>query len=229
MATIAIDARPIRPPRFWATANGKKVIMAITGAILFLFVLGHMIGNLQIYEGRERLNDYGRFLRLEPALLWAVRLGLLLSVVLHIWASVALAIRKIDARPVAYSKRDNVASDYASRTMYWSGPILLAFVIFHLLHFTAGAIHPGGDFVEGDVYHNVVTGFQVWWVSAWYIFSMVLLGFHLRHGFWSMFQSVGINHPRHTPILKKVALVFAIVIVAGYISVPLSVLTGLVR
>jgi succinate dehydrogenase / fumarate reductase cytochrome b subunit len=113
--------------------------------------------------------------------------------------------------------------------MYWSGPILLAFIIFHLLHFTAGVVHPGADFVEGDVYHNVVAGFQVWYVSAWYIFSMILLGFHIRHGAWSMFQSLGINHPRHTPILKQAALIFAIVIVAGYISIPVSVLLGLVR
>jgi succinate dehydrogenase / fumarate reductase cytochrome b subunit len=230
MATVAVDAaREIRPPRFWESTNGKKVIMAVTGFILLLFVLGHMIGNLQVFEGPDKLNAYGRLLRVEPVILWAVRIGLLASVVLHIWASVGLAIRKIEARPVGYAKRENVASDYASRTMYWSGPIILAFVIYHLLHLTVGAVHPGGDFVEGDVYHNVVTGFQVWYVSAWYIFAMVLLGFHIWHGAWSMFQSVGINHPRHTPILKKFAAIFAIVIVAGYISIPISILLGLVK
>jgi succinate dehydrogenase / fumarate reductase cytochrome b subunit len=188
-----------------------------------------MLGNLQVFEGPEKLNAYGHFLHSVPEILWAVRIVLLASVVLHIWASVQLAVRKTKARPVGYAKKDNVASSYASRTMYWSGPILLAFIIYHLLHLTAGVVHPGGDFVEGDVYHNVVAGFQVWWVSAWYIFSMILLGLHIRHGAWSMFQSVGINHPRHTPILNKAAAVLAVVIVLGYISIPLSILIGLVR
>ena len=122
-----------------------------------------------------------------------------------------------------------IASSYASRTMYWSGPIVLAFVIFHLLHLTAGYIHPGAAFIEGDVYHNVVAGFQVWWVSVWYIFSIILLGLHLRHGIWSMFQSLGMNHPRHTPILKSAAWVVALVIVLGYISIPISVMLGVVK
>ncbi|MBV8552130.1 MAG: succinate dehydrogenase cytochrome b subunit [Acidobacteriaceae bacterium] len=229
MATTVIGARETRPARFWAATNGKKVVMAITGAILFLFVIGHMLGNLQVFEGPDKLNAYGRFLRIVPEILWTVRIVLLASVILHIWAAVQLAARKIQARPVGYAKHENVVSDYASRTMYWSGPILLAFVIFHLLHLTAGVIHPGGEFVEGDVYHNVVAGFQVWYVSAWYIFSMILLGFHIRHGAWSMFQSVGINHPRYTPILKKAAAVLAVVIVLGYISIPISVLLGLVK
>lgn len=229
MATTALSAHEIRPARFWASTNGKKAVMAITGAILFLFVIGHLLGNLQVFEGPSPLNAYGRFLHSVPEILWAVRAVLTVSVILHIWASVELAIRKTQARPVAYSKRDNIASSYASRTMYWSGPILLAFVIFHLLHLTAGVIHPGGDFVPADVYHNVVSGFQVWYVSAWYIFSMILLGFHIRHGAWSMFQSLGINHPRHTPILKKSALVLAVLIVIGYCSIPISILLGLVK
>jgi succinate dehydrogenase / fumarate reductase cytochrome b subunit len=224
-----MSAHEARHARFWASTNGKKIVMAITGAILFLFVIGHMIGNLQVFEGPDKLNAYGRFLRGVPEILWAVRVVLLVSVIVHIWASVELAARKLQARPVGYAKRENVASSYASRTMYWSGPILLAFVVYHLLHLTAGVIHPGSEFVEGDVYHNVVTGFQVWWVSAWYIFAMILLGLHIRHGAWSMFQSLGINHPRHTPILKKAAAVVAVVIVAGYISIPISILLGLVR
>jgi succinate dehydrogenase / fumarate reductase cytochrome b subunit len=113
--------------------------------------------------------------------------------------------------------------------MYWSGPILLAFIIYHLLHLTVGYVQPGGRFIEGDVYHNLVAGFSVWYVSAWYIFSMILLGFHIRHGAWSMVQSLGMNHPRHTPILKKAAAVVAILIVAGYISIPLAVMLGFVR
>ncbi len=229
MASTVIGAAEIRPPNFWSSTTGKKAVMGLTGAILFGFVTVHMLGNLQVFEGPEKLNAYGRFLHGAPELLWGARIFLLISVLLHIWASVELAVRKSSARPVAYFKRDNIASTYASRTMYWSGPILLAFIIFHLLHLTAGVIHPGGLFVDADVYHNVVAGFQVWYVSAWYIFSMILLGFHIRHGAWSMFQSLGINHPRHTPILRQAALIFAIVIVAGYISIPVSVLLGLVK
>jgi succinate dehydrogenase / fumarate reductase cytochrome b subunit len=229
MATTVLGAHEVRPAGFWSATNGKKIVMAITGFILFLFVIGHMLGNLQVFEGPDKLNAYGHFLHGVPELLWGVRIALLICVLLHIWASVELALRKNSARPVGYAKRENTVSSYASRTMYWSGPIILAFVIYHLLHLTAGVVHPGGDFVEGDVYHNVVTGFQVWYVSAWYVFSMILLAFHIRHGAWSMFQSVGINHPRHTPILKNAAAILAIVIAAGYISVPVSIMLGLVK
>ena len=148
---------------------------------------------------------------------------------LPIWASVQLALIKNAARPIPYTKRDNVASDYASRTMYWSGPIVLAFVIFHLLQFTAGVIHPGSQFIEGDVYHNVVAGFQVWWVSAWYIFAVSLLGLHLSHGISAMFQSLGLSHPRYTPLLNKAAVAIAAAIVLGFISVPISVLLQVVK
>ncbi|MBV9037749.1 MAG: succinate dehydrogenase cytochrome b subunit [Acidobacteriaceae bacterium] len=229
MAATVIGAREIRPVRFWESTNGKKVIMGATGFILFAFIIGHMLGNLQIYAGADKFNGYGHFLHGVPELLWIVRIGLLIAVGLHIWASIGLAARKINARPVGYAKRQNTVSSYASRTMYWSGPILLAFIIYHILHLTAGVVHPGSSFKEGDVYANTVSGFQVPYVSAWYIFSMILLGLHLRHGVWSMFQSLGINHPRHTPILQKAALLFAIIITAGFISIPVSVLLGLVK
>lgn len=228
MSTTVIPAHSTRPARFWASTNGKKAVMAVTGAILFLFVIFHLLGNLQVFEGPEQMNFYGAALRRFPEALWAVRVILLISVILHIWASVELALRKSKARPVGYAKRQNVASTYSSRTMYWSGPIILAFVIYHLLHLTAGVVHPGGTFTPGDPYHNVVAGFQVWYVSAWYIFSMILLGLHIRHGAWSMFQSVGMNHPRHTPVLKKAATILAVLIVIGYISIPVSVMLGLV-
>lgn len=229
MATTVVGTREIKPVRFWQSTNGQKAIMALSGAILFLFVLFHMIGNLQVFEGREQLNFYGFALRRFPEALWGARAVLLAAVALHIWSSIKLAVRKNSARPTGYAKRQNVNSSYASRTMYWSGPILLVFIVYHLLHLTAGYIHPGYRFIEGDVYHNLVAGFQVWYISAWYIFSMVLLGLHIRHGAWSMFQSLGMNHPRHTPILKKAAAGFAILIVIGYISIPLSVLTGLIK
>jgi succinate dehydrogenase cytochrome b subunit len=228
MSATAVGLRENRAS-FWGSTNGKKVVMAVTGAILFLFVIGHLAGNLQIFEGPAKLNAYGHFLHSIGELLWPVRIVLLLAVALHITATVQLALLKKKARPVGYSRKEAIASSYASRTMYWSGPIVLAFVIFHLLQFTAGYIHPESQFIEGDVYHNVVSGFQVWWVSVWYIFSVSLLGLHLRHGIWSMFQSLGFNHPRHTPILKSAAIVIAVVIVLGYISIPISVLLGIVK
>jgi len=229
MSTTAVGLRDNRAASFWGSTNGKKVVMAVTGAIMFAFVIGHMAGNLQVFEGPEKLNAYGRFLHSIGELLWPVRIVLLLCVGLHITATVQLALLKKKARPVSYSRKDAIASSYASRTMYWSGPIVLAFVIFHLLHLTAGYIEPGAQFIEGDVYHNVVSGFQVWWVSAWYILSVSLLGLHLRHGIWSMFQSVGYAYPRHIALLKTAAAVIAAIIVLGYISIPISVLLGFVK
>ncbi len=201
--------------------------MAVSGLILFLFVVGHLIGNLQIYEGPEKLNNYAKFLRSVPAALWTVRITLLVMVILHIWSSVRLALLKFDARPTGYVKKKATKSSYASRTMYWSGPIILAFVIYHLLDFTFGTVNP--HFEEGDVYANVIASFQLIPVSAFYIVAMLLLCMHLYHGLWSMFQSLGYSHPRYTPVLKRSAAVVAILIAAGNISIPLSVLAGLVR
>jgi succinate dehydrogenase / fumarate reductase cytochrome b subunit len=227
--TPAAAALEPRAPNFWQSTNGKKAVMAVTGAILFLFVIGHLLGNLQIFDGPARIDAYGHFLKNLGELLWIVRGVLILCVVLHIVATVQLWNRNRQARPIAYAVRKSVASSYADRTMYWSGPIILAFVVLHILEFTTGNLHPQSTFADGDIYANVVSGFRIWYISAWYIFSLILLGFHLRHGLWSMFQSVGLNHPRHTPVLKQAALWIAILITAGYISIPVSVLAGWVR
>jgi succinate dehydrogenase / fumarate reductase cytochrome b subunit len=229
MATSVIGVRHERPARFLASTNGKKIVMAVTGVILFAFVIGHMLGNLQVYEGPEKINAYGRFLKSIPELLWGVRVTLLIAVALHIWATIGLALRNNSARPKGYARKTNTVSSYASRTMYWSGPLLFCFIVYHLLHFTAGLVHPGSDFVEGDVYHNMVSSFQVWYVSAWYIFSMILLGLHVGHGASSFLQSLGFNHPRHTPVIKRAAAIFAVLLIAGFISIPVSVLTGLIK
>src|SRR5271156_4264408 len=229
MSSAAVGVRRNPAATFWGSTNGKKAVMAVTGAILFGFIIGHLAGNLQIFEGREKLNAYGHFLHSIGELLWPVRIVLLVSVALHIIATVQLALLKKRARPVGYSRREAIASSYASRTMYWSGPIVLAFVIFHLLHLTAGYIHPGAAYIEGDVYHNEIAGFQVWWVSLSYIVAISLLGLHLRHGLWSMLQSVGIHQPNYTAALKNAALVLALLIVLGYISIPITVLLGLVK
>jgi succinate dehydrogenase / fumarate reductase cytochrome b subunit len=214
---------------FLGTSIGRKIVMAVTGVILFLFVLGHMIGNLQVYLGPEALNHYAVFLRqfLHGAGIWVVRAVMLAAVSLHIWAATSLTLESWRARPAGYRVQRWKESTYASRTMRWGGVIILLFVIYHLLHFTTGTVHP--QFIEGDVYHNFVTGFQSVPVSLFYIFAMIALGLHLRHGVWSMFQTLGVSHPRYIRMAHAAAWIFAIVIVAGNISFPLAVLAGIVK
>jgi succinate dehydrogenase / fumarate reductase cytochrome b subunit len=217
----------MRAARFYESTIGKKAIMAVTGLILFGFLIAHMLGNLQIFLGPSVMNHYAETLHGNPPLLWTARIVLLISVVLHIWASIQLSMIKKEARPIAYVKRANVSSSWASRSMMLSGPIIAAFVIFHLLHLTTGTIHP--KFVELHAYENLVNGFLVVPFAIVYIVVMILIGFHLSHGIWSMFQSMGLNHPRYTPMVKKFAAVFSWILIAGFISVPIAVLTGLVR
>ncbi len=214
---------------FWQTTVGKKAIMAVTGFMLFGFICGHLLGNLQIYLPPEHINHYAATLKSLPALLWGARITLLIAVGLHIWSSFQLWLLQRAARPISYVKKANLNSTYASRTMLWSGPIILAFLIFHLLHFTFGTVHPGGPFDEHNVYNNVVTGFQVWPVSIFYIVAMIMLCYHLYHGLWSMFQSLGFSHPVYTPWLQRFAKLFAILIAAGNISIPVAVLAGFIK
>lgn len=228
MSSIAVGNPSRRAFRFYESTVFKKAVMAVTGLILFGFVVGHLIGNLQVYEGREKLDAYGHFLHSIPAALWTARLVLLTSVGLHILMTIQLARLKSAARPIGYVKKDNSHSSYASRTMYWSGPIILAFVIYHILHLTLGVAQPNG-FVEGGVYNNVVLGFQNWFVSGFYIIAMVLLCLHLYHGLFSMFQSLGAHHPNYTPMIRKFAAAMAFLIAVGNISIPIAVLTGWVR
>ena len=213
---------------FLSSTIGQKVVMALTGAILFGFVLGHLAGNLLFYLGPEAINAYAVELRtlLHGSALWIARATLLLAVVLHIWSAWALTVRNAQARPHGYRQLAHVRSTYASRTMRWSGVIILAFVIYHLMHFTFGNAHPA--FVEGDVYHNVVTGFRVWPVSLFYILAMVMLGFHLNHGVWSMFHTLGVSHPARRRALRLGAAALSVLIVLGNISFPLAVLFGFV-
>jgi succinate dehydrogenase / fumarate reductase cytochrome b subunit len=214
---------------FWQTTVGKKAIMAVTGFILFGFVVGHLMGNLQIFEPPEKINHYSAVLKSLPAVLWTARITLLLSVGLHIWSSFELWLLQRQARPINYVKKANVNSTYASRTMQWSGPIILAFVIFHLLQFTFGTVHPGAPFDEHNVYNNVVLGFQVWPVALFYIIAITMLCYHLYHGLWSMFQSLGFSHPVYTPWLRLLAKVVAILIAIGYISIPVAILAGFIK
>jgi succinate dehydrogenase / fumarate reductase cytochrome b subunit len=225
MSAVAASGVLARGANFYGTTLGKKVVMAVTGIILFGFLIGHMLGNLQFFAGPEKLNAYAENLRALGPLLWAVRIGLLIATLLHIQAAAALWRLQKLARPVAYSRRQNVGSNYAARTMYWSGPIVLAFLIYHLLHFTIGAAHP--NFRDLRPYENVVIGFSNPIVSIAYVVAMVLLGMHLYHGLWSMFQTIGFAHPRYTPKLKAFAKLFTVVLVAGFLAVPIAVLAGM--
>jgi len=221
-AAAPVIAGPVRALRFWNTTIGKKAVMAVTGVILALFVIGHLIGNLQIFLGPDQFNGYARTLRHLPELLWPVRVILLISVLLHIWSSLQLAVLKSEARPTGYAKRTPAGSSYASRTMYWSGPIIAAFVVYHLMQFTFGV--GGTPYHPFDAYGNVIQGFRVPAVSIFYIVAMALLCLHLRHGLWSMFQSLGFNHPRHTPKIKRAASLVALFIFFGFISIPVAVM-----
>jgi succinate dehydrogenase / fumarate reductase cytochrome b subunit len=227
MSTVAVDSRPARALRFYETTLGKKAVMAVTGIILFGFLVAHMVGNLQVFAGREVLNHYALKLREMPALLWFARVTLLLSVVLHIVASVQLWSLQRTARPVRYTRKKNDDSSYASRTMMWSGPIIAAFVVYHLAHFTWVALP--GPYEHLKPYENLVYGFRQPLISIFYIAAIVMLCTHLYHGLWSMFQTLGLAHPRYTPALKRFAALFSIALAAGFIAVPVAVLTGVVR
>ena len=224
MSATAVRLPDERAARFYDSTVGKKVVMAVSGIVLFGFIIAHLVGNLQFFEGAEKMRAYGRFLRVEPALLWGARITLLVMVLLHIWSSIQLALRKRDARPEAYVKKKAVVSTYASRTMYWSGPIIAAFVIYHLLDLTFGVLNPG--YQEGEIYANMVRSFSNPLVSGFYMIAMAMLCMHLYHGAWSMFQTLGVGSPRYTPLLKRLAAILAVAIFVGFISIPLSVLAG---
>jgi len=206
--------------------------MAVTGFAGFGFVVAHLAGNLQFFLGPEALNGYGAKLRENPALLLAARSVLLAAVVLHIVTAFQLWRVNRRARPRGYARWKPQGSTYAARTMVLSGPALFFFLLYHLAHLTWGQAHP--DFRHDaaglpDVYHNVVAGFSEPLAVAAYIAAMVFLGLHLMHGIWSAFQSLGWNHPRYMPLIRGAAMAAAAAIVLGNISIPLSVLLGVVR
>lgn len=219
-----------RPAALVTSTIGRKAVMAATGVVLFGFVFVHMLGNLQMFlHDHEAMNRYGRFLKEfgHGGGIWIARGVLLAAVAAHIAAAWSLTRTSLAARPVGYRVATPDASTYASRTMRWSGPILLLFIVYHLLHFTIGSVHP--DFVEGDVYRNVVVGFSSWPVTLFYVVAMLCLGLHLRHGVWSMLQSLGVSHPRWNAARKTAADVFTVILVLGFVAVPVAVLAGIVR
>jgi succinate dehydrogenase / fumarate reductase, cytochrome b subunit len=221
----------------WNTMIGKKVVMAITGIALIGFVIGHMLGNLKIFTGAETINAYSRFLRevgtpeLEYGqLLWLVRIVLLVCVALHITAAVQLTRMSRAARPIGYTAKRDVETTWGARTMRWGGVLLVAFIVFHLLHFTGGVVGFGaGQFKDLAVYQNVVAGFAVWPIALFYIVAMGALCLHLDHGIWSMLQTLGWNTARNEATLQTISRVIAIVVFLGFTSVPVAVMTGWLR
>ncbi len=223
----ALNQRLNRAFTFERSLIGKKFVVAVTGFVGAVYVLAHMLGNLQVFLGPPALNEYAALLKYNCELLWGARLILLVAVLVHIVASYQLARISHRARPIRYELWRSAGSTYASRTMRWSGPIIGVFIAYHLLHLTTGTLH--ADFRPGDVYHNVITGFQVWYVASFYILAMGALGLHLYHGAWSMFQSSGLNHPKYNRWLRKAATVLTTLTILGFVSIPTAVLFGLLK
>jgi succinate dehydrogenase / fumarate reductase, cytochrome b subunit len=228
-----IEHPPVRrrsPNRFGAfyhTTVGKKAVLAVSGLVLLVFVVAHLAGNLQIFLGAETLNGYAASLRRTPELLWPARIGLLTALVLHVVASAQLVIVNRRARPTLYAVKRDIETNYAARTMAISGPLVLLYVIYHLAMFTFLATGPG--YSHTDVYRNVVQAFRSPTISAVYIATMFLLGLHLYHGIWSMLHTLGVSSPHYRWLRRRLAPVVAVVITAGYISIPFAVLTGVVE
>jgi succinate dehydrogenase / fumarate reductase cytochrome b subunit len=222
------------PVEFYRSALGKKYVMAITGLMLMGFVFAHMVGNLKMYAGAEDLNHYGEFLRelLYPILpkygmLWILRLGLLTAVLLHIHAAYSLTVMNKKARTVSYqSPRDYIAANFASRTMRVSGVIVAVFIIWHLFDLTITGT--GATYVYGKPYENAVASLSRIPVGIFYVVANVLLGIHLFHGAWSLFQSMGWNNPRFNAWRRNFAIAFAAIIVIGNVSFPIAIMTGIV-
>ena len=214
---------------------GRKMIVAVTGVILILFVIGHLLGNLQIYLGPEWINAYSQHLRDLGPILWAIRAFLLASVILHIYFTILLAIENRRARPEAYRDRNYAKASWASRHMVVSGLVVLAFIIFHLLHFTARKFDPHFPLLKldplnrYDVFSMMVYGFQNVYVSGFYVVGLFLLTLHLTHGSSSFFQSLGLNNQRLAPKLAVAGRIFAWLLFIGYTSIPVAVLLGFIK
>jgi succinate dehydrogenase / fumarate reductase, cytochrome b subunit len=220
--------------RVYRSSLGKKYVMAITGLVLFAFVVVHMLGNLQVFLGSEPINAYAAYLKSHPTLLWSARIGLLVIVILHITAAIQLALENRAARPERYTVGRPTKASFASRTILASGLIILAFVVYHLLQFTIGVTNP--DFMalhdplgRHDVHGMMVAAFSNPIVSAFYMIAMGLLCLHLSHGLSSLFQSLGLRSRKTLGAINRFAQIAALVIFIGNSSIPLAILTGFVK
>ena len=213
---------------FWNSSVGKKAVMAVSGLILVAYLVTHVLANLLVFQGPANINAYSAFLHGTGGALWAARLVLLAALVLHVVAAVQLAARRFEARPQRYAGgRDPQVSTWASRTIRWGGVLILVFVVYHILHFTTGTAHP--NFVEGNPYHNVATGFGDLAVVIIYAVAMVAVGLHLYHGIWSSGRSLGVSPPSPQPLRRQIALVLALLIWLGFTVIPIAVYAGVVR
>src|SRR3712207_3125911 len=202
--------------------------MAVTGLIGVGFVVGHMLGNLQVFLGPAKFNAYAHFLKSLGELLWVIRGALIAAVVLHVIAAVQLSRQRLAARPTGYKRgSQHKVSTFASRTIRWGGLLLLVFIVFHVLHFTTLSIFR--DYSRTDVYSNVVRGFSIWWVVLLYVAAMAALGLHLYHGIWSSLRTLGASKPSPNPLRRRAAAALAVIVWLGFTVVPLAVFAGLVR
>ncbi len=219
---------------FFSSSIGRKWIVALSGIALVGFVIGHLVGNLQVFLGPEPLNRYGHFLQGLGELLWAVRFVLLAMVVVHILFTIKLRLESRAARPNRYAVTKHLRASWAGRWMVWSGLMVLCFIVFHLLHFTAQTIHPEyRNLVDAegrhDVYRMMIAGFRDPLASGFYIVAVGLLGLHLNHGFQSMFQTLGLNSHKVGPVVSRTGQVLSWLVFLGYASIPLAVLSGIVK
>lgn len=211
----------------WRTSVGKKAVMAVTGVIMVAYLITHVLANLLIFQGRDKINAYSRFLHGTGGALWAARLVLFVSIVLHIVAAVQLTARRQAARPVRYAAgRRPQVSTFASRTIRWGGVLILVFLVYHILHFTLGTVHP--SFIEGDPYHNVATGFRNPLVVVFYEIAMAAVGLHLYHGIWSSGRTLGVSAPSPRPLRRQLALALGVLVWAGFAVIPLAVFAGMI-
>lgn len=211
------------------TTIGRKAALAVSGLVLFGFVLQHMVGNLQVFLGPEAFNGYAATLKSMPALVWSARSVLILSLFVHVWMMVLLYRRSSSARGKAYRKTRLRKTSYASATMQFTGPMLLLYLVFHIAHFTAPGLTLGeAPFDPADVYTNFVSSFSVPWVTIVYCVANLLLGLHLYHGAWSMLQTLGLDHPRYHKARDGIARGLALTITAGNVLMPIAVLLGVI-
>jgi succinate dehydrogenase / fumarate reductase, cytochrome b subunit len=212
----------------WSSSVGKKAVMAVTGLIMVLYLITHVLANLLVFQGPTRINAYSAFLHGTGGALWVARLVLLAALIFHVIASVQLAARRQDARPVRYaSGREPQVSTLASRTIRWGGALILVFLVYHILHFTVGTAH--ADFIEGDPYHNVAAGFHNPIVVVFYLIAMAAVGLHLYHGIWSSGRSLGMSPPSPRPLRRSLALALALLVWLGLTVIPIAVYAGVVR
>ena len=225
-------AAPVKVSRlavFWESQVGKKFVSAVTGVLMFFFLLGHLLGNLQAFQGAEKFNAYAHFLQSTKGLLWTVRIVMLAAVVLHATAGIQLYLRARAARPQPYRVPLANPATVSSKTMIWTGLLTLAFVVYHLLDLTLGAAFVHAGFVDGDAYLNLVNTFRTFGKVVFYGISLIGLGLHLSHGLYSMFQSVGFRAPLWTPTIQRVAVVIGVFLAIAYLFIPAGVVTGLIR